>query len=170
MFSSHSRTRVLQIKFQLANLKKANLSVTDYFQKVKGMADTLTTAIQPFDDLNIISHLLASLSSDFDVLPTSITTYVEPISLNEVYSNLEQQTTVLLQPIQLLKASQTLKFIISDLILLCITVAIILRALNHSVVMAIADVVVRLHFLLANQLGPFVRFAIGLVILPHLLS
>jgi hypothetical protein len=33
----------------------------------------------------------------------------------------------------------------------------ILGAPGHNVVMAFADVILRLHFLLANQVGPFVR-------------
>lgn len=37
MFSSRSKARVMQIRMQLANLKKGDSLVTDYFNRVKNL-------------------------------------------------------------------------------------------------------------------------------------
>jgi len=40
-FLSQSSARVMQTRYQLATLKKGNLSIQDYFQKAKSLADIL---------------------------------------------------------------------------------------------------------------------------------
>ena len=51
MFASQSCARVMQIHFQLATTKKGNSTITEYFQKIKAMSDTLAAAGQPLNDL-----------------------------------------------------------------------------------------------------------------------
>ncbi|KAJ0082983.1 hypothetical protein Patl1_09710 [Pistacia atlantica] len=46
-FSSTSSARILSIRFQLSTLKKASLTITDYFTKVKQLSDTLSTISHP---------------------------------------------------------------------------------------------------------------------------
>ncbi|KAJ0971876.1 hypothetical protein J5N97_019835 [Dioscorea zingiberensis] len=84
MFSSHSRARIVQIRLQLSTIQKKELSVADYFNKVKSLTDTLSAIGQPLQEEEIISYMLAGLASDFDPLVTSVTTRTDPISLNDL--------------------------------------------------------------------------------------
>jgi len=47
MFASQARARVMQIYFLLATVKKGNSSITEYFQTIKTLSDTLANAGQP---------------------------------------------------------------------------------------------------------------------------
>jgi hypothetical protein len=44
MFSSQAKTRVMQIYFQLATVQKGNYSITEYFQTIKTLHDTLAAS------------------------------------------------------------------------------------------------------------------------------
>lgn len=78
----------MQIWMQLSTLKKGDLSMSDYFNKVKNLADTLSAIGQPLLDEEVVSYMLAGLGEDYDPLVMSITTRVEPISLTEFYAHM----------------------------------------------------------------------------------
>lgn len=61
MFSSRSCARTMQISLQLSTLQKKDLSVADYFLKVKNLADTLCAIGTPLRDDEVISYMLAGL-------------------------------------------------------------------------------------------------------------
>ena len=88
MFTSQSRARIMQIHYQLATAKKGGSSISDYFQKFKGLADTLAAAGQPLNDFEIVSYLLAGLGPEYDPFVTSVTTRVDPLSIDEPYGHL----------------------------------------------------------------------------------
>lgn len=74
MFFSGSKTRVMQIRIQLANLKKSNSSITDYFNRVKNLVDALSSIDIPLRDDEISSYMLVGLGEEYDSLVTSVTT------------------------------------------------------------------------------------------------
>jgi len=76
MFASQARAQVMQIYFQLATIKKGNNSITEYFQTIKTLSDTLATAGQPLNDFESVSFLLKGLESQYDPFVTSVTTRV----------------------------------------------------------------------------------------------
>ncbi|KAJ0959795.1 hypothetical protein J5N97_000505 [Dioscorea zingiberensis] len=88
MFSSGSRARTMQIRLQLSTLQKKDLRVTDYFRKVKNLADTLCAIGTPLRDDEVISYILAGLGPEFDSLVTSVTTRVDPMSLSDLYAHM----------------------------------------------------------------------------------
>jgi hypothetical protein len=88
MFSSAVRARAVQVRIDLANMKKQVLSAADYFRKIKGFAVELAAAETPLRDDEIIAYLLAGLGSDYDSFVTSMTTKTEAPSLDDVYSHL----------------------------------------------------------------------------------
>jgi transposase InsO family protein len=88
IFSSQSQARIMQIRYQLSTIKKGNLSVSDYFQKVKQLTDTLAAIDHPLQDCEIISYLLGGLSTEFDSLVTSVTTRIDPMKLDELYGHM----------------------------------------------------------------------------------
>jgi hypothetical protein len=44
MFASQARARVMHIYFQLATVKKWNASITEFFQTIKTLSETLAAA------------------------------------------------------------------------------------------------------------------------------
>jgi len=67
-FSSTSSARILSMRFQLSTLKKASLTITDYFTKVKQLSDTLSAISHPLDSSEITSYLLAGLPPSYNSL------------------------------------------------------------------------------------------------------
>ena len=43
LFSSNSKAKLLQLRFQLQMLKKGSMIIHDYFLKMRGIADTLSS-------------------------------------------------------------------------------------------------------------------------------
>jgi hypothetical protein len=102
MFASQACARVMQIYFQLATVKKGSNSITKYFQTIKTLSDTLVAAGQPLNDFESVSFLLKVLGSEYDLFVTSVTTRVDPLSIDELYGHLlahemrlEHQTSAL---------------------------------------------------------------------------
>jgi hypothetical protein len=84
LYAAQSRA----LTMQLATLKKQELLATDYFSRVKGITDNLAAAGEPLRDDEIIAYLLTGLPEEYDSLVTSVNTRVEPMSLNDIYTNL----------------------------------------------------------------------------------
>jgi hypothetical protein len=83
-----SSTGSWQIYFQLATVKKGNDSITEYFQTIKTLSETLAVAGQPLNDFESVSFLLKDLGSKHDPFVTSVTMRVDPLSINELYGHL----------------------------------------------------------------------------------
>jgi hypothetical protein len=88
MFASQVRARVMQIYFQLATVNKGNSSITEYFQTIKTLSDTLAAASQPLNDFESVLFLLKGLGSEYDPFVISVTTQVDPLSIDELYGHL----------------------------------------------------------------------------------
>ena len=88
LYAAQSMASAMQIRMQLATLKKQDLSASDFFNRVKGLVDTLAAAGAPHRDDEIVAYLLTGLPEEFDPLVMSVTTRTEPMSLSEVYTNL----------------------------------------------------------------------------------
>jgi hypothetical protein len=88
MYASQAHARVMQIYFQLAIVKKGTNSITEYFQTIKTLSDTLAAAGQPLNDFESVSFLLKGLGSEYDPFVTSVTTRVDPLSVDELYGHL----------------------------------------------------------------------------------
>ena len=52
MFASKSQARIMQLKLELQTTKKGNLSMTNYLQKIKSLADSLAAVAQPILEPN----------------------------------------------------------------------------------------------------------------------
>ena len=78
----------MQIHYQLTTLKKGNSSIADYFHQFTTLVDTLAVIDQPLNDFEVVSFLLASLGLDYDSFVTSMTTRVDPLSIEDLYGHL----------------------------------------------------------------------------------
>lgn len=84
MYSSCSRARIMQVWRQLALVKKGNLSVSEFFNYVRNLTDTLAMVGKPLNEVEIVSYLLVGLDSDYDFFVTSITTKTEFVYVNDM--------------------------------------------------------------------------------------
>ena len=87
-FTSASRANTMTLHYQLATAKKGNSSIVDYFHRLKHTAATLAAASQPLNDYEFTSYLLAGLGSEYNSLVTSITTRVEPLTMDDLLGHL----------------------------------------------------------------------------------
>jgi histone deacetylase 1/2 len=88
MFASSSRAKVMQIRMQLSTIQKKDLSITNYYNKVKHLSDTLTAVGKRLQDDELIAYLLRGLGPDYEPLVTSITTRVDTMSISDVYAHM----------------------------------------------------------------------------------
>nr|POF07385.1 hypothetical protein CFP56_37452 [Quercus suber] len=91
MFASKSRARIMQLKLELQTTKKGNLSMTDYLQKIKSLADSLAAAAQPIPEPDLILHILGGLSPEYESFVTSVTTRSDDLSLEDLNAMLLNQ-------------------------------------------------------------------------------
>jgi len=88
MFTSQAWARAMQTYFQLAMVKKENSSITKYFQTIKTLSDTLAAAGQPFNDFESVFFLFKGLRFEYNPFVTSVTTRVDPLSIDELYGHI----------------------------------------------------------------------------------
>jgi hypothetical protein len=62
MFSAQNQAAINTIRFQLSGLKKNDLSVVEYYQKMKSLADSMAVAVVRFSQFTIE---IASLCTRF---------------------------------------------------------------------------------------------------------
>jgi hypothetical protein len=87
-FSFSTRARVVQLRVELASVKKRDLSAADYFAKIKDIAAQMAAADCPISNDEILSYLFAGLEADYDAFVTAMTTKTEPLSLDDTYAHL----------------------------------------------------------------------------------
>jgi hypothetical protein len=80
------RSKVTNLRFALTNTKKGNMTMSQYFTKMKGLADELAASGKTLDDEEIVSYILNSLDSDHTPFVSSIMSQLEPITVNELYA------------------------------------------------------------------------------------
>jgi hypothetical protein len=88
LYAAQSQVTAMQMRMQLATIKKHDLSTSDCFDRVKHLADNLAAAGVPLRDDEVLTYLLTGLPEGYDSLATSVTTRAMPMSLSEVYTNL----------------------------------------------------------------------------------
>ncbi|XBH94356.1 hypothetical protein VPH35_085149 [Triticum aestivum] len=100
LFASQNRARIMQLRYQLSNLKKNDLTASEYYRKMRGFADAMASIGKPLQDDEVLGYILAGLGPEFEPLVASITTRDDPISLSSFYAfflgaelRLEQQAS-----------------------------------------------------------------------------
>lgn len=88
MFISQSQARITCTHYQLATMKKGSSTISEYFEKMKILSDTLAATGQPLNPYETVSYLLAGLGTEYDPFVTFVTTSVDPLPLDELYGHL----------------------------------------------------------------------------------
>ncbi|KAK0596009.1 hypothetical protein LWI29_011976 [Acer saccharum] len=69
---------------QLQTSKKNVSSVSEYFIKMKCIADNLSIAGNPVTEENLVLYLLAGMGSDYDPVMVNVTARTNNLTLHEV--------------------------------------------------------------------------------------
>ena len=80
--------RSYAIRHELGETKKCDLSVTAFFNTVKGLADTLASIGQPLCDEEFTAYIINGLDGDYDSLVENINGRDTPIQPRELYARL----------------------------------------------------------------------------------
>ncbi|CAO2202567.1 unnamed protein product [Urochloa humidicola] len=87
-FASQSRAKAVNVRLALSTTKKGNMSIVEYFTKMKGFGDEMAAAGRPLQDEDLIEYILTGLDEDFTPLVSALVARVEPVSVDELYSQL----------------------------------------------------------------------------------
>jgi uncharacterized membrane protein YgcG len=85
LFAAHNRAAINTIRCQLSGTKKHDLSVSEYYQKMKALADSMAVAGHPLTDDEIIGYISAGLGEEFDPLMGSFTIFNQSVTLTDFY-------------------------------------------------------------------------------------
>jgi histone deacetylase 1/2 len=88
MFASQSRAKIITTRMALANVTKGTSTISEYYAKVKSLADEMAAAGKRLDDEEIISYLLNGLDQEYDPVSTVVANRVEPIAVSELFTQL----------------------------------------------------------------------------------
>jgi hypothetical protein len=87
MFSSASRACIVQIRMDLATIKKRDLSAADYFRKIKSYVSDLAVAAAPLREDEKVAYLLVSLGPEYDSFVTAMITKGEALTFDDIYAH-----------------------------------------------------------------------------------
>lgn len=88
LFASQSRARVIATRMALATASKGSSTISEYITKMKSLADDMASAGKKLEDDELVSYILTGFDRDFDPVVTAVSTRVEPISVNELFTQL----------------------------------------------------------------------------------
>jgi hypothetical protein len=78
----------MAIRAQLNELKKRDLTITAFFNKAKGLADTLASIGQLLCDDEFTSFILNGLDKDYDSCFEAVNQCDDPMTPHDLYSRL----------------------------------------------------------------------------------
>ncbi|XP_071677238.1 uncharacterized protein [Lolium perenne] len=91
----------MQIRYQLSNTRKKDLTATEYFNRMKSLADSMAAIGVPLKEDEVLGYMLAGLGSEYEPLVVSLTTRADTVSLDSFYAylvgaelRLEQQASM----------------------------------------------------------------------------
>ncbi|KAF7835472.1 Retrovirus-related Pol polyprotein from transposon TNT 1-94 [Senna tora] len=101
-FASQTRAKVRQFKAQLKNMKKGTMGANEYLLKIKRLVDSLFSVGSPLTNNDHIEAILEGLPEEYNSFVVSITSRLDPYSLDEIESLLVAQE----EPIEKFKKEQ----------------------------------------------------------------
>lgn len=141
MFAFQTRVRAINTRITLATTKKGVLSVTAYVAKMRALGDEMAAAGKPLDDKELVSFIMTGLDNlEFNPVVSVVLARVEPISINELFTQLlvfEQHTDLIHGTSMAPQADQpTLPLMVVETVLLVTTVAAV-QTLAAAMVVAV---------------------------------
>ena len=92
-FGSQSKSKLLHLRYMMNSTKKDDMKITDYFIKMKTIADNIGAAGSALTDDDLILHVLSDLGPEYISVATYITGQVSvgKMNVNEAYAMLLTQ-------------------------------------------------------------------------------
>ncbi|KAI5016621.1 hypothetical protein ZWY2020_006472 [Hordeum vulgare] len=78
----------MALRNKLDDIKKLDSAVTTYFNKIKILADTLTSICRPLHDEEFIDYVIKGLDAEYDNLVEAVDNAKPPMPPHEIYSRL----------------------------------------------------------------------------------
>ncbi|KAK6132348.1 hypothetical protein DH2020_033908 [Rehmannia glutinosa] len=87
-FASQTTVKVLQYRLQLQMLRKGNMPMRGYLNKIKSCCDVLAATGEPVNEKDQVLYILSGLGSEYNFVFVSITSRITPCSLMETHAML----------------------------------------------------------------------------------
>ncbi|XP_073363062.1 uncharacterized protein [Aegilops tauschii subsp. strangulata] len=78
----------MALRSKLDDIKKLDSSATTYFNKIKVLADTLTSISRPLSDEEFAGYVIKGLDAEYDNLAEAVHNAKPPLPLHELFSRL----------------------------------------------------------------------------------
>ncbi|PHT43380.1 hypothetical protein CQW23_17405 [Capsicum baccatum] len=87
-YAKPSRARIMSLRESLSNMKKGNLSITSYLQKIKQISSTLASVgIQILMD-ELFLHALHGIPAEYDTITAALRARETPVTFEELHDKL----------------------------------------------------------------------------------
>ncbi|XP_073357742.1 uncharacterized protein [Aegilops tauschii subsp. strangulata] len=87
-FAAQTQAQAINTRIELTNLKKGNLSMTEYLAKIKMLSDEIACTGAALGNAEIVSHVLAGLDLDYNPVVSALAARVEPVTVQELFNQL----------------------------------------------------------------------------------
>ena len=88
MFASQTRARSLNVCLSLTTTRKGNMSISEYFGKMRSLGDEIAASGKPIDEEDMVAYILNGLDDDFEPVISALVAMIEPITMTDLYSQL----------------------------------------------------------------------------------
>jgi hypothetical protein len=88
LYAAQSRARVIATRMALATASRGTSTITEYFSKMKALAEEMAVAGKKLDDDELVSYILTGLDEPFDPVVSAASQRVEPITVSELFTQL----------------------------------------------------------------------------------
>lgn len=96
-FQAQTRARRMSLKLQLQSLPKGSLSIMDYIERKRSIADSLAANLHPVSDEDLIGHILSGLDSSYGAFATAFMIHSDDASVDDLVGKLLQEEARLAQ-------------------------------------------------------------------------
>jgi hypothetical protein len=76
----------VQLRYQLFNLQKKDMSASEYYKMMKGYADTLEATDHALTKEEILGYMLSGMGPEYEPLVAALTSWEDVISLKDIYA------------------------------------------------------------------------------------
>ena len=91
IFQAQTRARRMSLKLQLQSLPKGSLSIMEYVERKRSIADSLAANLHPVSDEDLIGHILSGLDSSYGAFTTAFMIHSDDASVDDLVGKLLQE-------------------------------------------------------------------------------
>lgn len=90
-FQAQTRARRMALKVQLQTITKGALSMLEYIERKRSIADSLAENLHPISDEDLIGYILSGLDSSYGAFTTTFMMKSDPVSVDDLAGLLLQE-------------------------------------------------------------------------------